>query len=105
MGQRELVDTIIAVYYPFIAYIMKDGFVGDAIICLVLFFVFNPASRWWYWMKKEGIEFLPVYLLSYLPPIGLMLATNKGFEGEVITCLLLWFLFFHPGMVYAHWKC
>ena len=105
MAERELVDTIIAVFYPFIAYIMKDGFSTDAIICLVLFVVFNPASRWWYWMKKENKEFLHVYLLGYLPPVGLMLATGKGFEGDVITCLLLWFVCFVPGLVYAHWKC
>ena len=104
MADRELVDTIISVFYPFISIIMKEGFNKDAIICLILWIVFRPASVWYYYCKKENFEFIHAYLCLYFPPIGLLMAKGKGCEGEVITCLLLTLVCVYPGVIYAFMK-
>lgn len=104
---RECVDAILGVILPPVQVFRKKKagkeFWIDLILFLLYIFGFGWLSVIYCFYAAEGVDILPAIFCLLIPPLGLWLGT-KQCNMDILICLLLCFLFFLLGKIYAYFK-
>ena len=96
---RPVLDVILGVLIPPVEVFRMKGVGMEFIISILLWLI--PIASVLYCFHMKEIPLVVNILCALLPPVGVYMAKNECGK-EALIALLLMFVFYLPGVIYAY---